>query len=73
MSAPVADEVVVVVGVQFELDGGASHLERLDQPLAHQFLEVPVLSSEVTLAPLDDSPRLPGSSATRPRVNVPDF
>jgi hypothetical protein len=40
--APAADEVVVIVGVHVELDRGAGHLERPDQALPHEFLEVPV-------------------------------
>jgi hypothetical protein len=40
--APAADEVVVIVGVHLELDGGAGHLERPDEALPYQFLEVPV-------------------------------
>lgn len=42
LPAAPADEVMVVVGIDFELDGGAAALERSDQAGAHQFLHVAI-------------------------------
>jgi hypothetical protein len=42
LSAAPADEMMVVIRIDFELHGDAASLQRADQPGAHQFLHVAV-------------------------------